>query len=364
MKKLFLLTLLCCSLIAPAISFPAQGAANEIEDLKKQIRDLQERIAVIEAENEQTSHQLSDLVKISGYADGEYKMTDQPGKNNEFRVHHLALFFEKEISERWKVFSEIEYEDAPSTEKDQGNIFVEVFTLEYNLNRYANFRLGRDLTPAGIWNVEHYPPFVSTQERPQHIRKIFPQSNDGVVFLGSVNTGGVITDYTLYAGNGAGNSGHGDNNANKAVGGRLLFQFPVLKRSEFGLSYYRETDNSETDTRAAGADLRLVWKNLKLQSEYAKGFYDPVSASVYQRTGYYGELDYNWRKWTAVYRYDWYDPSSIVDNDRNTINTIALNYHFTPHIVGKIEQHFVDPQDPSTENYYKTILSVAAYLGE
>ena len=338
--------------------------AAEVDDLKRDLEGIQNRLEVLEAEDEQTTQALADLMEIAGYGDVEYKITDQKGKNNEFRVHHLSLFFIKRIGDRWRMFSEIEYEDGPNTAKDEGKIFVEVFTLEYYLNQYLNFRLGRFLTPAGIWNVDHYPPFVLTQERPQHIRKIFPQLNDGLQLLGSTHVSNVNTDYILYVSNGQGNTGHGDGNEDKALGARLKFGLPFLSQAEVGTSYYREEQNDKTDFKAAGADLFLSWRNVRLQAEYAKGFFDPSPGKGDQRIGYYGQLEYDLKNWTLGYRYDWYDPSTETDNDRKTINTLALNYHFTPYVVGKVEHHFEDPQDKAKDSYNLTILSIAIYLGK
>lgn len=359
MVRRFVLVIVAACILAPATPL----FADEVDDLKRDLERVQTRLEVLEAEDEEKTRALSDLMEIAGYGDGEYKITDQKGKNNEFRVHHLSLFFMKRIGDKWRMFSEIEYEDGPNTAKNEGKIFVEVFTLEYYLNQYLNFRLGRFLTPGGIWNVDHYPPFVLTQERPQHIRKIFPQLQDGLQLLGSTHVASVTTDYILYVSNGQGNTGHGDGNEDKAVGARLKFSLPVLSRAEIGTSYYREEMNDDTDFKAAGADLLLSWKNMRLQAEYAKGFFDPRAGSGDQRIGYYGQLEYDIKNWTLGYRYDWYDPSTDTDNDRKTINTLALNYHFTPYVVGKMENHFVDPQDRAEDSYHLTILSIAIYLG-
>lgn len=359
MAKTFLVSLLAAYLLAQTTPL----FAGEVDDLKRDLERMQSRLEVLEAEDEHKTQALSDLMEISGYGDGEYKITDQKGKNNEFRVHHLSLFFIKQIGDRWRMFSEIEYEDGPNTAKNEGKIFVEVFTLEYYLNQYLNFRLGRFLTPAGIWNVDHYPPFVLTQERPQHVRKIFPQLNDGLQLLGSAHMANVTTDYIFYVSNGQGNTGHGDGNEDKALGARLKFGLPILSEAEVGTSYYREELNNKTDFDALGADLFLSWRNVRLQAEYAKGFFEPVAGEDDERTGYYGQLEYDLKNWTLGYRYDWYDPSSETDNDRKTINTLALNYHFTPYVVGKMEHHFVDPQDRAIDSYNLTLLSVAIYLG-
>ncbi len=347
--------------------FPDILLADEISDLKKEVEELKTRLEVVEAEGENVIDRIASFVTISGYADGEFILTDQAGQENEFRVHHLSLFFKKEISEKWRLFSELEYEDAPKIEDGsttEGKFFVEVFIIEYLHSPLLNLRIGRYLTPAGIWNVEHYPPFVATQERPKHIRNIFPQYNDGLQMYGTKTMSDVVADYALYVANGSGNTGRGDDNEDKAIGGRVKFKIPLLAAFEVGTSAYREKDSSDLERESYGADLKIQWWRIKFQGEYAKALFDPSTGSDYERSGYYGQLGYDLDQWSFIYRYDWYEPNDIVSNDKTSTNTLAMNYHFTPYVTGKVEHHFIDPENPSTEEYNKTILSIAVYLGE
>jgi hypothetical protein len=364
MRRLFLLTLAVALFLGASLSIMAGRAAAD---------ELATRLEVIEAEREDILDKLGRLVEVSGYIDGEFIMSDKPGSDNEFRLHHLSLFFKKDIAKEWRVFTEIEFEDAPyfeATDADwkdatNGKIFVEVMTIEYLYSPKLNLALGRFLTPAGIWGVEHYPPFTATQERPQHIKNIFPQLTDGLRLNGDANVvGDVVTGYYLYAGNGEGNSGSGDNNEDKAFGGRVACKMPYLTTLELGLSAFFDTSSSDTEKTALGADIKAQWKNIKFQGEYANGSLRPASGSDYDRTGYYGQLAYAVGAVDLIYRYDWYDKSDIADNDANTINTVALNYHFTPAVTGKAEHHFVSPEDPASEDYTKTIFTIALYLGE
>ncbi len=353
--------------------YAAQSSASEVEDLKNAVDEMQSRLEVLEAEQVDAGEKTSQIMEISGYADVEYIMTDEHGKNNEFRVHHLSLQFLKQISEQWSLFSEIEYEDGPFFEanndgttamkKSEGKIFVEVMSLNYNYSPKISFRLGRFFTPAGIWNIDHYPPFVSTQERPQHIRKIFPQVVDGVLVHGGATLGNTPVNYSLYIGNGEGNNGNNDGNEDKAVGGRLTLKLPALTLTEVGVSGFTDTNNSNTEKSSYGVDLKVQWKNLKFQGEYATASVKPLTGTGYDISGYYGQAIYGYKSWDFIYRYDWYDPKDSVDNDEATINTLAVNYHFTPKVVAKAEHHIVGLDDPAKKNYTKTILSVAVFLG-
>lgn len=364
MKKLFVA---CLAAVLMSI-----GAGPLHAEERKSADSIAERVSVIEAEREDLLDRLNKLVEVSGYVDGEFVMSDQAGKNNQFRLHHLSLFFKKQVTEQWRFFSEIEFEDAPFLEASDGvldggsdgKLFVEVMTIEYLYNPRLNAAMGRFLTPAGIWSIEHYPPFAATQERPLHIRNIFPQVTDGLQVNGAANLGDTVATYYLYAGNGEGNAGSGDNNEDKSMGARVKFKLPLLTKLELGLSGFSDTNSSDTEKIAYGADISAQWRNIRFQGEYALGDYDSAAGTDYQRSGYYGQFIYGLGNLDLIYRYDWYEPSDEADDDQKTVNTAAINYHFTPSVTGKVEHHFISPEDPSSEDYTKTIFTIAIYLGE
>ena len=163
---------------------------KSFKDLEEKTEDLQKILEEVENESMEAQDSLvSDLVKISGYADAELRITDSSNANNSFSIHHLSLFFSKKVHEKWQFFSEIEFEDAPfieskhtdnTAETVQGKILVEQVYIEYQPQLGLELRFGRFLTPAGIWNIFHYYPYVPTQTRPLFVRKVFPEFSDGI----------------------------------------------------------------------------------------------------------------------------------------------------------------------------------------
>ncbi len=59
--------------------FPDILLADEISDLKKEVEELKTRLEVVEAEGENVIDRIASFVTISGYADGEFILTDQAG---------------------------------------------------------------------------------------------------------------------------------------------------------------------------------------------------------------------------------------------------------------------------------------------
>lgn len=366
MRKALVLVFLLC-LVYPALTF-----AEDPADLKKTVDELKSRIEVIEAEKKDIDDRFTSLMDVSGYADSEYITSDKSGDYSKFRMHHLSLFFKRELSEQWRVFTELEFEDgvlleAASDNKSlkaaNGKLFLEVLSIEHLYSPYLNFTFGRFFTPAGIWNIDHYPPFVPTQDRPMQVRNIFPQLTDGLQLWGAAELSSAIVSYNLYTGNGEGNTGASDGNEEKSLGARVKVKLPMLANLELGTSFFKDEDNTDIRKRSYGADVSLQWKTLRFQSEYAKAGLNGLVGD-YAKRGLYSQLIYGVQNWDFIYRYDWYDPKSDKDHDGTTINTVALNYHFTPTVVGKAEHHMVSIEDPLGEDYNKTILSIAIYLGE
>lgn len=349
-----------CPLLLGLMIAPASHAAGSTA--------LEEEIAVLKEDTAELNSRLDDAMSISGYTDTEYNVNDKPGGNsNGFRIHHMSLFFEKRINDQWRFFSEIEYEDGPKFEGTtaEGKIFAEAVNLSYLWRPDASFRMGRFFTPAGIWNVDHYPSFVPTQERPLHVRGIFPQIFDGAMVYGTRPVGGNFLKYDLYWGNGEGNTGAKDKNASKATGLNAGLLLPFLKHTEIGMTYYTDTDNSNTEKVATGAHVKVKSGGFAFQGEYAKGDYKPTTGSDYENTGYYAQLMYDVSNWTLGVRHSTYDKNTATDDvdNQETANGAFVNYHVSHAVVLKVEHHLFSYDDDAKDEYSSTTFSVVAYLG-
>lgn len=345
--------------------------------------ELEASIELLEEANTDLRTELDNRMKISGYADVEYVMTDK--KDPGFRMHHLSLFFQKKISEKWRFFSEIEYEDGPKFDNEEGEtvvvdtqggtgstavadfgaaegkIFVEAVNLDYLWRPEAIVRVGRFFTPAGIWSIDHYPPFVVTQERPAHIRKIFPQTVDGAMVYGTVGIGKHYLNYDAYIGNGEGNNGHEDHNENKAMGLKFsaVLAVPGFSHFELGSTLYtdsKDSKNNDSEKTAVGGHAKLVYNEFVLQSEAAYAKY--ASPTGLTTKGYYAQFSYNPNLWTIGARYDFYDDQNK-DKERVT-NSIFANYHALNNLVLKVEHHMISKK--GSDDSSKTIFSVVSYL--
>lgn len=362
-----------CPLLIGLAAAPCGHAANTDA--------FEEELTVLKEDTAELNARLDDMLTISGYTDVEYTVSDQAGKEPGFRLHHLSLFFEKRITDEWHFFSEIEYEDAPKYETDettftespsgkkvhtfdaaQGKLFLEAVNLSYAWRPDASLRFGRFFTPAGLWNVDHYPPFVPTQERPLHIRNIFPQVFDGAMVYGTRPLGGTFLKYDLFWGNGEGNTGKKDSNSHKAHGLNVGVLLPFLKHTEFGATYYRDTINDGTEKTGRGVHAKVKAGGFTFQTEYARGDYNPAASTYYERTGYYGQAMFDVGSWTLGLRHSFYDSKSTGDNEL-VANALFVNYHVSHTLVLKVEHNLFDYDNEATDDYASTTFSAVAYLG-
>jgi len=347
------------------------GAAATVEELERRIKDLEAAIEINSEETQDVANSLNKGLSLAGYADVEYMATNKSGDSNGFRIHHMSLMLKRQVNEQLKFFSEIEFEDAPYIEGStiSGKILLEAVNFDYMLSSSTTLRVGRFFTPAGIWSVDHYPPFVATQIRPQHIRKIFPQLTDGATISGQHAVGNSYVNYDLFVGNGETTEfiGGKDFNSSKGVGLRINAALPILDRFEAGVTGYKDkmmelpATGIEEEKSAYGAHILAKLGDFKIRGEYAKGKYEPLPgpSTSYTRTGYYIQPSYDIKKWTLGYRYDYYEPDSTTPDDKTRINTLFVNYHADQNTVLKWEHHLLNLEDPAKKDYFKSMVSIA-----
>ncbi len=353
-------------------ALPTISAAATLEELEARITQLEEELALVSDENKDNTHALGDMATISGYADVEFY--DTSAKDTAFRIHHISLFLKKQLSDKIRFFSEIEFEDATKLDYNGaslsgdsfGKLFVEAVSIDYLADPMLNFRFGRFFTPAGIWNIDHYPPFVPTQERPLHIRNMFPQINDGALVYGTIGMGKTALNYDVYTGNGIQDSSvstHAkvDGNATKALGARVTFAFPVLDLAEIGASYLNDKFNSGNSKIARGVHAKAKLANVTLQAEAARA--TNFADAQKDNSGYYLQAMYDWNQWTFGGRYDTYDKDRSVDDNETLRKTAFVNYHFTKDVVAKLEYHRDSNDSTTPKSSRLTMASIAVNLG-
>ncbi len=360
---------------------------NMITEYQGQLQVLQDRVEELEAADEHVTLEqeileekmleqetstgvlrstLIDRLDWSGYYDFEYRNAENDSIST-FRQHHLSLFISSTTEdEKWKFFSEIEFEDASDSSLagtgESDVLTIETAWLEYRRNDTFKLRAGKLLLPQ-YWQTNHYPNLTLSTQRPLMVGKILPKDIIGIQAHGNwwfENEMGLT--YAVYVGNGQ----HMDNSAldgndNKSVGGRITLHFGRGKRFRtFDVSasgYSGRDDNSNTE-HMFGLDTQMRIGKLEFLSEFVVGSQEirmsmSPDSHLYRifdestSTGYYLQIGYNFlTKWHAFYRFDELDllddGATLFDEHRHTL---GLNFRPRTNISLKLEGFEAIPDD-------------------
>ena len=267
--RLKIITQIVCFLLISAFSI----AQNEtkIQDLKKQVENLSNEVNILK----NTYKPGDSKFLLRGYAhSGLFVNSDEfsfeGGAFNPLFVYKQSnrLMFEGEL--------EMELEDG------ELHIGLEYANISYLLTDNMTLRLGKILTPFGIYVTNLHPAWINKfASNPLGLGHdgILPSSDIGIEIDGVTYFASMKVNYSFYVINGAqlnigsaepeeaGKLMYGqfrDNNTNKTVGGRIGI-FPFKDSSlELGLSYMDgvvgtdKTDLFNISSKSFGLDLSYV----------------------------------------------------------------------------------------------------------
>lgn len=94
-------------------------------------------------------------------------------------------------------------EDGPL---DWGAIYFERFWMDLLFSQHLNLRVGKFITPSGIWNVDHGSPVILTVRQPLQtgLFRLFPRSQTGLMGYGTAFLGNTDLTYHAFASTGRG----------------------------------------------------------------------------------------------------------------------------------------------------------------
>lgn len=140
--------------------------------------------------------------RLGGYSSGDIRIPRD--ESAALTLNEVSMIVTWDRGTRLTFFGELELENPLDYTGERGlngkrgNLDLERFYFDYNLNENANLRLGRFLTPVGRWNQLHAPPLVWTASRPLVTTRMFPYGLNGAMLFGSVPLGQVDMDYQVY----------------------------------------------------------------------------------------------------------------------------------------------------------------------
>jgi hypothetical protein len=108
-------------------------------------------------------------LKIGGYAEAHYnqRIDSDNNYNGKIDVHRVIMLFGYQFDQKTQFITELEFEHVKE-------VYVEQAFLQYEINRYINFRAGLLLIPMGLINEYHEPTTFHGVERPLIDKYIAP----------------------------------------------------------------------------------------------------------------------------------------------------------------------------------------------
>ncbi len=314
-------------------------------EMREEYLDLQDRLDL--------------LPTLSGYYDFMYHNDDREDSPSRFHHHRLSLHVTKEW-DRWRLFSEVEFEHGTTFEGDggeeleeaRGEIKLEQSWTEYVHSDALTLRGGLILTP-GYWNVNHYPNVVLSSEHPLMVRKVFRESFLGLMAYGTKYWDDFGVTYCGYVGNGQSVffTRH-DDNEGKAVGGKVSFHLPTRGKFDtldLGLSMYHESPPNEDRVFTWGLEAQVRKGPWEVLSEFAG------KDAEEDRAGFYLQPSYRFdEKWATFYRYDLL---TIEHQGETQEHTLGVNFRPIPEISLKLE--YIRSLHSNGEDYNATMASIA-----
>ncbi|CAG1771028.1 hypothetical protein BAC3_01503 [uncultured bacterium] len=265
--------------------------------------------------------------------------------------NELTLWLGKRISKRLSFASEIEIK------KGFKEYELEIFEFDYEIiDKLLVFRMGKFKYPLGIERFVESAPLNKLVDRPLPSIRVIPgtYSDIGGMFCGSIplpNNTTVKYEFAMTNGLEGPESEDvqqlWDNNSNKAIGGRLGYEF--LQGLEIGGSYSRGKydEDNQLDIDFLGADILFKKGNLEVRGEYITSRVEQKEADGgdFCRNGYYLQTSYKYplnlnyvRYLEGVLRFDSADPNrNITDGNEADRVAFGMNYFPINHVELKFE---------------------------
>jgi hypothetical protein len=297
---------------APAAS-PAAPAESEAEN--KPTHGMSERM--------DTSNTL---MRIRGFGDVTFHGDNRKGDTTSFTLGQLNLFVTSDISERFKLLSEIVFE---ADDQNRFGVDIERLLLQYSPSDLLNLSVGRYHTAIGYYNTAyHHSTWLQTATGRPFLFEfedgggILPIHNVGVSATGLLPSGRVQLHYVAEVGNGRASRSPldeavqsvVDENNTKSVNFGLFATPDAVRGLQVGFSVYHDRLQplrmpriGETIFAAHAVIVRpnFEWLNEALDIRHAPD----GSSRVFNTPGFYTQLSKRFGSYRPYFRYQYLNGS-------------------------------------------------------
>ena len=316
-----------------AASAPAAPVATQTSAAPEKETELQEEPPVPERMDVSKT-----LLRIRGFGDINLHGDNQKGDTTSFTLGQLNLFVTSDISERFKVLSEIIFEGGPDNiygvTTGQKNVFavdVERYLVEYSQNDYFKLAAGRWHTAIGYYNTayHHSTWFQTAADRPllfafEDRGGILPIHSVGVSASGLIPSGRLGLHYVAEVGNGRASrtplteepvQNVIDDQTHKAYNVALFARPEAVPGLQVGFSAYRDllapVNMPRIDETILAAHAVFVRPSFEWLNEALVVRHAPLgSGNTFNTPGFYTQLSKKFGSYRPYFRYQYVNASN------------------------------------------------------
>jgi len=308
---------------APAAPVAAQpSAAPEKESELQQEPPVPERMDVSKT-----------LLRIRGFGDINLHGDNHKGDTTSFTLGQLNLFVTSDISERFKVLSEIIFEGGPDNiygvttgQRNTFGVDVERFLVEYSHNDYFKLAAGRWHTAIGYYNTayHHSTWFQTAADRPflfafEDRGGILPIHSVGASASGLIPSGRLGLHYVAEVGNGRASRSPLteepvqnviDDQNHKAYNLAIFSRPEAVPGLQVGFSAYRDllapANSPRVDETILAAHAVFVRPSFEWLNEALVVRHTPLgSADTFNTPGFYTQVSKKFGSYRPYFRYQY-----------------------------------------------------------
>ncbi len=268
------------------------------------------------------------LMRIRGFGDVTFHGSDRKGDTTSFTLGQLNLFVTSDISERFKLLSEIVFE---ADSRNAVGVDVERLLLQYSHNDYLNIAVGRYHSAIGYYNTAyHHSTWLQTATgRPflfqfEDNGGILPIHNVGVSASGLIPSGKMQLHYVAEVGNGRASRSPldeavqnvVDENNTKSVNFGIFATPDSIRGLQVGFSVYHDRLQPASAPRIGetifAAHAVMVRPNFEWLNEVLDIRHAPDgSARVFNTPGFYSQVSKRFGSYRPYFRYQYVNGSDF-----------------------------------------------------